>query len=283
MKGYCGCGPGYNIASICLHQGEEPPINGLHGICNIFFTGCNLQCIYCQNHQISKRRNITQFPEWSLEQVIQKIIFYLDQGVEALGFVSPTHHTPHVKAIIHELHSRGVHPVTVYNTNGYDRVDVLQQLEGIIDVYLPDFKYLDSSLSKRYSEAENYPEIARMALKEMFRQKGSTVVLNDNGQAVTGLIIRHLVLPGHVKDSISIMEWIAGELSPSVHISLMSQYYPAVSVPGYPELHRKISEQEYQEVVEAMEHLGFYRGWFQEPESSSAYRPDFNRGNPFKS
>ncbi len=280
--GYCGCDAGFHVASVCIHQGEEPPISGSKGICNVFFTGCNLQCLYCQNYQISCRKNLKPDQEYTLEEVTRQIITILDQGIEAVGFVSPTHFTPHVKTIIHELHQSGYTPITVYNSNGYDKAEILKSLEGLIDVYLPDFKYLDPKVSMAYSGAKDYPGYAREALREMFRQKGSTVVLNDNGQAVTGLIIRHLVLPGQTSDSIGILKWIAEELSSAVSISLMSQYYPTAGVARHPQLGRKISATEYREVLDAMEALGFHKGWIQDFESSGNYRPDFEREHPFE-
>jgi len=214
--------------------------------------------------------------------VTGRIIDILDSGVEAIGFVSPTHFTPHVKAIIYSLNAAGYTPVTIYNTNAFDKVEILSSMEGLIDVYLPDFKYLDPEIAVHFSDAESYPQYAKAALREMFRQKGSTVVLNNNGQAVMGMIIRHLVLPGQSGDSIRILEWIASELSPSVNISLMSQYYPTMCVAGHPVLDRKITIREYREVLDAMDNLGFYRGWIQEFESTGIYRPDFNRANPFE-
>ncbi|MBN1790551.1 MAG: radical SAM protein [Bacteroidales bacterium] len=280
--GYCGCDSGFHIASVCIHQGEEPPISGAKGICNVFFTGCNLQCLYCQNYQISCRRNRSRDPEYTLDEITRQIITLLDQGIEAVGFVSPTHFTPHVRTIIHELHKSGYTPTTVYNSNGYDKAEIMKGLEGLIDVYLPDFKYFNPTLAMKYSGARDYPEHAREALREMFRQKGSTVVLNGSGQAVTGLIIRHLVLPGQANDSIRILKWIAEELSPSVSISLMSQYYPTPGVARHPQLGRKISEAEYHKVLDAMEAMGFHKGWIQDFESSGNYRPDFEREHPFE-
>lgn len=279
--GYCGCDAGYNIASVCIHKGEEPPINGKNGICNIFFTGCNLRCSFCQNYQISRRKNALPKNQ-NLHDILQQIIACLDSGIGAVGFVSPTHHVPHVREIISELHKRHYHPVTVYNTNAFDKVSALKELEGLIDVYLPDFKYLDAAVAESYSDAAGYPDIAKEAIKEMYRQKGSSVILNENGQAMTGLIIRHLVLPGQSDDSVKIMHWIAEELSPSVHVSLMSQYYPTACVSGHPVLGRKITEEEYTRVLKAMDDLGFYRGWIQEYESSVTYRPNFDRSNPFE-
>lgn len=277
--GYCGYDAGYHIASIVIHGGEEPPINGSHGICNVFFKGCNLRCSYCQNYQISRPKGDND--PMSLEVVIDRITECLDHGIEAVGFVNPSHFTPHVRRIIDELHKRDYFPITVYNTNAYDHVRTLEALEGIIDVYLPDFKYMDSIPSLKFSGAGNYPSVAAAAIKEMYRQKGSTVVLNENGQAITGLIIRHLVLPGHCYDSVKILEWIASELSPSIHLSLMSQYYPTACVADDPVLGRHVTHAEYRKVLYAMERLGFYRGWIQDYDSHSNYRPDFDRMKPF--
>lgn len=279
-KGYCGYDSGYHIASVFVHKGEEPPIKGLNGICNIFFRGCNMRCSYCQNYQIS-RKNAGSKPV-SRDWLIGEIISCLEHGVEAVGFVSPTHFVPHVKEIIALIGQNGYKPVYVYNTNAYDRVEVLKELEGLIDVYLPDFKYMSNSSALKYSDAEDYPEIAKKAIREMYRQKGSTLIVNENGQAISGMIIRHLVLPGHSSDSVKILEWIASELSPSVAISLMSQYYPTVCVAGDPTLGRYITKEEYDEVLSAMERLCFYKGWIQDFESSDGYRPDFNRTRPFE-
>lgn len=280
--GYCGSDSGYNIGSICLHHGEEPVISGKYGICNVFFTGCNLQCVYCQNYQISRRKGRLRETKYTLEEVTDIIIQHLDKGIEAVGFVSPTHYSPHVRAIINRLHSRGYSPVTVYNTNGYDKVGILSSFEGLIDIYLPDFKYFDPEIARQFSDADDYPATVKNSILEMYRQKGSTVVLNDNGQAVTGMIIRHLVLPGQAKDSINILKWIAGELSQSVSISLMSQYYPTVCVANHPVLGKKLTLAEYQEVREAMESLGFHQGWIQDHESAENYKPDFSIDSPFE-
>jgi putative pyruvate formate lyase activating enzyme len=281
LVGYCGTDAGYQVASVCLHRGEEPPISGPNGICNVFFAGCNLHCVYCQNYQISQRPGRVRNTTSTLEEVTQSIIAILDQGIEAVGFVTPTHFTPQVKAIIRRLNTLGYHPITVYNTSGYDRAEVLREFEELIDVYLPDFKYLDPSIARRFSDAADYPDHVRQSIREMYRQKGSNVVLNDAGMAVTGLIIRHLVLPGQVNDSIRILQWIASELSNRVSLSLMSQYYPTYGVSDHPVLGRRITTAEYQQVLKAFEDLGFTSGWIQHPESADSYTPDFRLENPF--
>jgi len=218
----------------------------------------------------------------TLTDVVSAVMQCLEKGAEAVGFVTPSHFVPHVRAIIQALHAEGKYPVTVYNSNGYDSVETLRTLEGLIDVYLPDMKYLDSEISEEYSGAADYPDVARKAILEMFRQKGSSVIVGESGQALNGMIIRHLVLPGHTDDSVAIVKWIATELSPAMHISLMSQYYPTTCVAAHPMLYRTIGEEEYDYVVEAMKDQGFYRGWVQESGSSHTYNPDFGNEHPFE-
>ena len=280
--GYCGSDAAYHIASICIHRGEEPTISGPLGICNVFFSRCNMHCIFCQNYQISRHEGFVESKTYTLEEITSIIAGILDQGIDAVGFVTPSHFSPHVTSIISSLKARGYQPITVYNTSGYDKPRIIKSLEGLIDVFLPDFKYLDPRLAKEFSDTEDYPAVIRQSILEMYRQKGPTVVLNDRGQAVSGLIIRHLVLPGQVEDSIEVLRWIASELSPSVSISLMSQYYPTACMAGHPVLGRKITAGEYDRVLEAMEELGFTNGWIQHPESADTYAPDFGAEHPFE-
>ena len=280
--GYCNSDSSYFISSICVHHGEEPPISGPNGICNIFFGHCNLQCIYCQNHQISFNRNPHAAARLTLTEVLSQIIPCLESGCEAVGFVSPSHFIPQVKIIIRALHQLGFHPVTVFNTNAYDKPGTLRELEDLIDVYLPDFKYLDPGLAKRYSGAKDYPVVAKQAFREMYRQKGSTLITRKNGVAEQGILIRHLVLPGHVQNSIDVLRFIAEEVSTSVHISLMSQYHPVKFVANTPPLNRTLFEKEYRQVTDAFYRLGFRNGWIQDLDSNENYRPDFNREHPFE-
>jgi putative pyruvate formate lyase activating enzyme len=281
-EGFCKSDASFSIASICIHKGEEPAISGSGGICNIFFSNCNLQCIYCQNHQISDNRISRTFHRLELEDVIRQVTAILDQGINRVGFVSPSHFIPQVKVIISIIEAMGYKPAWVYNSNGYDKAETLRTLEGIIDVYLPDFKYMDTDLGWRYSGARDYPDHASKALKEMFRQKGSALIMDEEDTAGSGIIVRHLVLPGHVQNSLDVMRFLAGEISPRLHVSLMAQYYPTKQVSNHPRLGRGLYESEYQQVVEEMDKLGMYNGWIQEFESSDFYRPDFNRSHPFE-
>lgn len=280
--GYCNSDNSFNISSICQHKGEEPAISGVNGICNVFFSRCNLQCIYCQNFQISKNEGEIINYQLTLDEIITLIKKYIQSGCKSVGFVSPSHFIPQMVAIIDELKKLEKKPIIIMNTNAYDKVETIKALEGLVDFYLPDFKYFEGDLADEYSDAPNYPEFAKAAIKEMFRQKGATLVKNENGIAESGLIIRHLVLPGNVENSFKILNWIADELSTSVHISLMSQYFPTENVKNHKLLNRKVSESEYNLVIQEMERLGFYNGWIQELESSSTYQPDFLRNNPFE-
>ncbi len=216
------------------------------------------------------------------EEVILTIKKTLAQTENIVGFVSPSHFIPHVKAIITKLREDGLNPIFVYNTNGYDKVETLKSLEGLIDVYLPDFKYANPELSFQYSQARNYPEIAKAALKEMFRQKGATLSLNEDGIADWGIIVRHLVLPNALENSIEVLNYIAREISPKLHISLMAQYYPTDKAKTIPSLTRTITQEEYNSVVDAFHKFGFYNGWIQELESQEHYRPSFRDEHPFE-
>lgn len=282
QTGYCGSDAGLHIGSICIHRGEEPVINGRKGICNVFFSWCNLQCMFCQNYQISNKHHLSTSRQYTIDEAVDEIIDFLDQGMEAVGFVTPTHFSPYVKAMVKALHQMGYVPAIVYNTSGYENAEVLRGLEGLVDVYLPDFKYLDPDLAESYSGARDYPEVIKGAMREMYRQKGSSVILNENGQALSGLIIRHLVLPGGVRDSKNILTWIAENLSASINVSLMSQYGPTRLVREHPVLSRPLSVAEYDEVVAHLEMLGFENGWMQDMLSHQNYTPDFNLNHPFE-
>jgi putative pyruvate formate lyase activating enzyme len=279
--GYCKSGASFNISSIFIHKGEEPAISGEEGICNIFFSHCNLQCIYCQNYQISDNRIPGISTIMKLEEVIGQVTAILDSGINRVGFVSPSHFIPQVKIIIQCIHSLGYKPVWVFNTNGYDKVSTLRSLEGLIDVYLPDLKYMERGLAGEYSDAPDYPEVATAALKEMFRQKGATLHFGDDGTATSGIIIRHLVLPGHKENSTKVLNFIE-ELSPNLYISLMSQYYPTLKVSCHPKLNTTVSNEEYSQIVSELDRLEMYHGWVQDLTSATHYQPDFEKEQPFE-
>ncbi len=281
-QGYCRAG-GQSVAigAICAHHGEEPVISGKGGICNVFFMHCNLQCSYCQNIQISHNETPLAGYTAGINEISLKIKAQIDTGCHAVGFVSPTHYVPHMMAIIETIHQWGYHVPVVYNTNAYDKPEVLQLLEGYADIFLPDFKYGIAETGRLLSQADHYPEVALNAIKEMYRQKGSTLLTNGRGEAESGLIIRHLVIPGQIPNSLKVLETIATEISVKVNISLMSQYNPAYCRSGEPAMQRTLTPEEYQEVTEAFHKLGFYRGWIQELNSYGFYNPDFDSDTPF--
>jgi putative pyruvate formate lyase activating enzyme len=279
--GFCLTDAGLNISSICIHRGEEPVISGQAGICNIFFTGCNLRCIYCQNYEISRRGSGSGYLPGDLERVLDRIGTILSGGINAVGFVSPSHVVPQVRAIINGIKNRGINPVIVYNTNSYDKVVTLKSLSGLIDVYLPDFKYVSSEIAEKYSDAPDYPDVALKAIREMYFQKGSSLITGEDGVAKNGILLRHLVLPGHAEESKKVLRTIADEISTGINISLMSQFHPTFQVKNHPVLNRSLYVEEYESVVKEMELLGFRNGWLQDMDSYDNYRPDFRKENPF--
>lgn len=287
-RGFCQAPLEPEVSSICRHTGEEPPLVGRKGICNIFFAHCNLQCVYCQNHDISHPPVDAVFIRYrTLTDIVDRIAEVLPSTENIIGFVSPSHYAMHIPAIVEKLHHRGLYPTVVYNTGGYDDVAVLRQLEPYIDIYLPDFKYSDPALAAQLSHAADYPQRAAEALSEMFRQKGSALRTDESGLAFGGLIVRHLVLPGAVDNSLHCLDWLADNLSTRIHISLMAQYFPPCNTsfdtacPPDSPLRHTLSEKEYLRVVDHFHALGFYNGWIQELTAADNYRPDFTHKNSF--
>jgi len=271
---------GVNVAAVVTHHGEEPAISGARGICNVFFAGCNLGCVYCQNHQISLTGRVPAQETLSFDRTLERICLALEAGCRSLGFVTPSHLVPQMLLLIHAVRSRGYDPVIVYNTGGYDLPGVIDRLGEVVDVWLPDFKYSDQVLAKRLSRAGNYPEVALKALERMLFHKGTTLRM-DGDIAVSGLIVRHLVLPGEVDNSLGVLRLLEDHFGPALTLSLMSQYHPTSATQGKGSLERQVYAAEYAEVVAEAERLGFHRGWIQALDSPQHYRPDFIRENPF--
>ena len=274
--GRCGATDAMEVARVCVHTGEEPPLVGPdgRGIVNVFFAHCNLGCIYCQNYQISGRTAVGGEP-MDAARLADEVARLLPQSAGLVGFVTAAHYADRVPLVVDELHRRGLFPTVVYNSGGYESVATLRRLEGVVDVYLPDFKYASAPLAARYSQAPDYPEVASAAIGEMMRQVGCGLKQAD-GVAFRGLIVRHLVLPGHVDNSLQCLEWLASQADPSrLHLSLMAQYYPPHD--GLPEpLNRNVGREEYEAVVARYVELGFGEGWIQELEANASYRPDFS-------
>ena len=283
----CASGERPIVSAHTPHFGEEPCLSGTRGAGNIFFGNCNLRCVYCQNYQISQDYPVQKRNEVSVERVAEMALELQERGCHNIGFVSPTHFAPQMAKAVLLAARRGLNLPVVYNTNAYDSVDVLRLLEGIVDVYLPDFKYADTGAGSLYSKVPDYPARARAALLEMFRQKGSRLDLDDDGVLRGGLLVRVLVLPNGVAGVSETLAWIAETLSPRVAISLMAQYYPihrAASNEKYAALSRSITAEEWEEALAALEANGLSNGYQQELETAGKYyRPDFrDRNTPFR-
>lgn len=280
--GFCQAPLAPEVASVCVHGGEEPPLSGSRGVCNVFFAHCNLQCIYCQNLDIS-RAIVSPHKIFyhSIDEVVSRIETILPQCENIVGFVSPSHYIDSLPVIVQRLHDDGFFPTVVYNSNGYDDIDALRRIEPYVDVYLPDMKYQDPALALRLSHVADYPERAGDAILEMCRQKGSGLLCDEHGLAFRGLIVRHLVLPGHVDNSLRVLDWLADHLPLNLHVSLMAQYYPPEGSTLPPPLNRTLSPVEYQQVVSHYQSLGFYNGWVQELSSNETFRPHFESQNAF--
>ena len=280
--GFCHAGTEPEAVTVCVHRGEEPPLCGERGICNIFFAHCNLQCIYCQNHDISRGTLPAAIvPRYvGVDAIVERVAQILPTTENIVGLVSPTHYADSIPAIVEGLHRRGLYPTVVYNTGGYDSVETLRALTPYIDIYLPDFKYSDPVLAARYSHAPDYPQMALAALREMYSQKGSALPTDERGMAYRGIIVRHLVLPGQVENSLGVADLLA-DLSPNLHVALMAQYFPTrADLPD--QLGRTLTPDEYNRVADHFYEVGLCRGWVQELEAQSCYRPDFTIEEAFE-
>ena len=258
--GFCRSGLNPVISSVSPHHGEEPPLSGRSGSGTVFFANCNLRCMYCQNYPISQMGYGT---ERTPGELACQMLWLQEQGCHNLNLVTPTHFMPQILKALGIAKERGFGLPIVYNTSGYESIDSLRLLDGIVDIYLPDMRYSDDAVALKYSLAPRYPAINRAAVKEMFRQVGN-LALDENGIAKRGLIIRHLVLPNGLSGTEGVMRFLAGEISRDVYISLMSQYFPAYKATEHREINRKITAEEYEEARRIMEAYGLENGWVQE-------------------
>ena len=274
-SGYCRSGRLACVCSYCDHHGEEPPLSGYNGSGTIFFGNCNLHCVFCQNADISQHLRQAESYEYTPRR-LAKIMIQLqnEKKCHNINLVSPSHFVPQIVEAVQIACAHGLNLPLVYNSNGYDSVQTLQILDGIIDIYLPDLKYADDLYARKYSAALRYVETARAAIKEMYRQVG-LLQQDDQGLARRGLIIRHLVLPNQLAGSSASLEWIAREISSDVTISLMAQYYPANFAAQIPLLARPLQDSEYQKVLAVMEKLGLHNSLYQELNAADYYRPHF--------
>jgi putative pyruvate formate lyase activating enzyme len=281
--GSCNAGKLVAVASVCAHHGEEPVLSGTRGSGTIFFGNCNLRCVYCQNHQISQDPERQRSNQVSTSWLANRML-HIQNDLEChnINLVSPSHYVPQIMRALLEAIPNGLNLPLVYNTNAYDDLDTLTELDGVISIYLPDLKYADSNLAARLSDVPHYVPTARAAIKEMYRQVGE-LELDKDDIAVSGLIIRHLILPNDLAGSEATIKWIASELSPSIPISLMAQYTPRHLAKEVPLLARSINATEYRRVINLLEVLGMENGWLQEASSREYYLPDFEReGHPFE-
>ncbi len=268
--GFCGMPAGFVVARAALHQWEEPCISGQHGSGTVFFSGCSLRCVYCQNQQISLGRYGALVTEENLLRMFDRLI---EQGAHNLNLVNPTHYAPMLAKALKKYCS----PVPViYNSGGYERVEMLKALEGLVDIYLPDLKYVDSAVSLRYSGAADYFDYASKAILEMSRQVGKAA-FDKNGVMKKGLIVRHLILPRNTAQSIKALTWIRENLPEETLVSLMCQYTPCGELENFPELQRRLTRREYEKVVDQMLELGLTGGYLQELSSAKEeYIPPFD-------
>ncbi len=271
VAGFCGMSVKPVIAKAFLHRWEEPCISGSRGSGTVFFSGCNLKCIYCQNYAISQDNFGKQV---STQQLAEIFLSLQEQGAHNINLVNPSHFILQIRQALVNSHELKI-PV-VYNSNAYEKKHTLKDMMGLVDVYLPDIKYHSSQVSQRYSGAEDYFKVASAAVEEMYSQVGAPV-LDDEGIIKKGLIIRHLILPGQAADSIKILDWIASSLPKGVFVSIMSQYTPYYRAECHPEINRRITRREYDRVIGHTARLGLEYGYIQERASAEeCYIPGFD-------
>lgn len=271
--GCCGAGKEVRIARAALHEWEEPCISGENGSGTIFFSHCSLRCVYCQNQAISRGKSGKAV---SVERLAEICLELQLQGAHNINLVTPTHYVPQIVQALAIARDQGLTLPIVYNCGGYESSQSLTLLKGIVDIYLPDFKYFSSGLAERYSSAPDYPEAVKESLAEMFRQVG-TPVFDEDGMMRRGMIIRHLMLPGCLEDSKQVVTYLYHTFGDAVYLSLMNQYTPLPQVVGYPELNRRIFSEEYAELVDYAVELGVVNGFTQEEGTASeSFIPEFD-------
>jgi putative pyruvate formate lyase activating enzyme len=266
------------VAKALPHFGEEPPLSGNRGAGTVFFSGCALNCLYCQNYQISQEG---LGEEMEVESLAHTFLHLQDQGCHNLDLVSPTPHLPFILKALEIAVPQGLRLPLVYNTHGYLSAAVLDLLRGIVDIYLPDMKYGDNTKAYRWSQVEDYTSYNRTAVQEMFRQVGP-LALEDKGIAYRGLLVRHLVLPQNQAGTTNVIQELAS-ISPEIPLSLMAQYRPGYKAKGYAEINRSLLPGEYTDVLALAEKLAFEEIYLQEMDSAEIYYPDFTQEDPFES
>ena len=273
QKGFCGVDAEILVARAALHMWEEPCISGKEGSGAVFFSGCSLGCGFCQNNKISRGQTGKKI---TVEYLAELFFQLQGQGANNINLVTAGHFLPQVALALENARAHGLKIPVVYNSSGYEKADTLKILEGLVDIYLPDFKYMDSELAGKYSHAPDYPQIAKDALKEMVQQVG-TPGFDERGMMKKGVIVRHLLLPGHVKNSREVLKYLYETYGDRIYISIMNQYTPMPAMKDDPKLSRKVTDREYERLLDYALSLGLNNGFIQEGETAKeSFIPEFN-------
>ena len=273
QTGVCGVSSEIKVARAALHYWEEPCISGKRGSGAVFFSGCSLHCVFCQNREISDGKEGKVISKERLSDIFMELA---DKGANNINLVTPGQYIPDIVWAVNDAKSRGMKLPIIYNTSGYENVTELKLLEGIVDVYLPDFKYMDSTLSARYSRAKDYPSVAKKALSEMVRQQPDVVIDDATGLIQKGVIVRQLLLPGHVNDAKAVLKYLYDTYHDHVYISMMSQFTP-IALKDYPEINRTVTRREYERLVDYALEIGITNAFIQEGDvAKDSFIPAFD-------
>ena len=273
QTGVCGVSSEIKVARAALHYWEEPCISGKRGSGAVFFSGCSLHCVFCQNREISDGKEGKVISKERLSDIFMELA---GKGANNINLVTPGQYIPDIVWAVNDAKSRGMKLPIIYNTSGYENVTELKLLEGIVDVYLPDFKYMDSTLSARYSRAKDYPSIAKQALSEMVRQQPDVVIDDATGLIQKGVIVRQLLLPGHVNDAKAVLKYLYDTYHDHVYISMMSQFTP-IALKDYPEINRTVTKREYERLVNYALEIGITNAFIQEGDvAKDSFIPAFD-------
>ena len=273
QTGVCGVSSEIKVARAALHYWEEPCISGKRGSGAVFFSGCSLHCVFCQNREISDGKAGKLISKERLSDIFMELA---DKGANNINLVTPGQYIPDIVWAVNDAKSRGMKLPIIYNTSGYENVTELKLLEGIVDVYLPDFKYMDSTLSARYSRAKDYPSVAKQALSEMVRQQPDVVIDDATGLIQKGVIVRQLLLPGHVNDAKAVLKYLYDTYHDHVYISMMSQFTP-IALEDYPEINRTVTKREYERLVNYALEIGITNAFIQEGDvAKDSFIPAFD-------
>lgn len=273
QKGFCGVDAGIMVARAALHMWEEPCISGKEGSGAVFFSGCSLGCVFCQNRTISKGQSGKVI---TVERLAELFLDLQGQKANNINLVTAGHFLPQVREVLILAKEQGLTIPVVYNSSGYEKAEMLRYLDGLVDIYLPDLKYLEADLAGKYSHAKDYPEVAMKALEEMVRQVG-TPEFDERGMMKKGVIVRHLLLPGHVRNSKKVLEYLYGTYGDQIYISLMNQYTPMPAMKDDPQLSRKVTDREYDRLLDHAISLGVTNCFIQEGETAKeSFIPEFN-------